>query len=345
MTSDETDGTSGTVHVFEVDDEAGTTRLDVFVAARLPHHSRSRWGQWIAEGRVLVDGATSKASAKVRPGERVKVREPAPAPAGIVPQDLPLDIVFEDDAILVVNKAPGMVVHPAAGHPDGTLVNALLFRVPGLAIGGVERPGIVHRLDRDTSGLIVCAKHDVAHRALSDMFRDRSVDKRYRAFAIGRLRAEQHLVTGHVRHDKDRRRYTTKLPPPDEDGQIDRDLDPLSRAGTVRRAESHLRPLRYGGGVTDIEVQLLTGRTHQIRAHLADIGHPICEDPIYGGQRSPSRVMEGPVRQALGKVSRTALHAEQLAFVHPVTGEPLHFVAPLPDDLADLADAIEAAQI
>jgi 23S rRNA pseudouridine1911/1915/1917 synthase len=333
MTNNNTSDRPETLHVFEVDDEAGTTRLDVFVAARLPHHSRSRWGQWIGEGRVLVDGASVKASSKVRPGERVEVREPAPAPAGIEPQDLLIDVLFEDDALLVVNKAPGMVVHPSAGHPDGTLVNALVFRVPDLAIGGEERPGIVHRLDRDTSGVIVCAKHDAAHRALSDAFRDRAVDKRYRAFALGRLRHEQRLVTGHVRDEKDRRRYTTKLPPPEEEG------------GNVRRAESHVRPVRYGGGVTDIEVQLLTGRTHQIRAHLADIGHPICEDPIYGGARSPTRVVEGPVRQALSKLTRTALHAEQLGFAHPITGEAMHFVAPLPDDLAALAAAIAAVQV
>jgi len=307
-------------------------RLDVFLAEAHPHHSRSRWRSLLDEGRVVVDGAVARASYKLRGGERIVVDEPATAPATLEAEDIALEILFEDAHLLVVNKPAGLVVHPGAGNPNGTLVNALLHHVPDLAVGGMERPGIVHRLDKDTSGLMVCAKNDEAQRRLSAAFKSREVDKTYLAICLGRPKETAfELITGHRRHPTDRKRYTTRLEPPDEE------------TSGVRLAHSRFRVVMSAGGASLVEVELLTGRTHQIRAHLADRGHPLVADALYGGGDPAGRVKPGPVADALSRLTRQALHAARLAFNHPLTGEALQFEAPLPDDLAALAEAIAAA--
>lgn len=322
------------IHEVEVPQDALGTRLDAFLARALPDLSRSRLKALIDEGQVILEGRVAKASQKLSGGERVRVTEPPAPPSDIIPQEMPLSVLYEDDDLLVIDKPAGLVVHPGAGHADLTLANALRARLPDVVIGGVERPGIVHRLDKDTSGVMVCAKNERAHRALSAAFKERSVDKRYAAFCLGRPKREHFdLVTGHRRDAKNRKRFTTRLPPPalGEEG------------GNVRRAHSRFTLRRSAGGASELEVELLTGRTHQIRAHLADIGHPLLADALYGGAHPDRRLPPGPVRRAAERLTRHALHAERLAFAQPVTGAPLVFEAALPADLLALRRAIDEA--
>lgn len=306
-------------------------RLDVFLAGALEGLSRSRLKALIDDGQVTVDGAPARASRKVVPGEVVVVIEPPPPPAELIAEDLELSVLYEDEHLLVVDKPAGMVVHPGAGNPRGTLANAIRFRAPHVIIGGEERPGIVHRLDKDTSGALVVALDDETHRALSRAFQEREVEKTYLAFCLGRPRKEEvELITGHARHAVERKRFTTKLPAPEEGGPV----------GGVRRAHTRFRVLRSAEGVSELEVHLITGRTHQIRAHLADYGYPLVHDELYGGGRPEKRLREGAVRDAVRGLERQALHAWRLAFTHPKTGERLSFEAPLPEDLARLERAL-----
>jgi 23S rRNA pseudouridine1911/1915/1917 synthase len=309
--------------------EAAGQRLDAWLAELSPELSRSRLKSLIDEGRVLVDGQPSRASRKIAGGELVVVDPPAASASALLAQELPLDVLYQDDRLIVVNKPAGLVVHPGAGNPSGTLANALRFLVPTAVVGGEERPGIVHRLDKDTSGVMVCALDDEAHRLLSAAFKAREVDKRYLAFCIGRPRKEDfELITGHRRHDRERRRFTTKLAPPEEEGR------------GLRRAASRYRLLRSLDGVAELEVELFTGRTHQIRAQLADIGHPLVKDELYGGGNADKRVAPGIVREAVTQLKRHGLHAWTLAFEHPGTKQRLRFEAPLPEDLARLEAAL-----
>jgi 23S rRNA pseudouridine1911/1915/1917 synthase len=310
-------------------DDAGV-RLDAYLARRLPRHSRARWQALIDEGMVVVDGAPARAALKVAPGMRIDIVEPMVRATNNVAEAIPLSVVFEDEWVIVIDKAAGMVVHPAAGVDGGTVVNALLHHVPDLEIGGEERPGIVHRLDKDTSGLLVCAKTDAALRALQRSFQERSVEKRYRAWCLGRPKERAfELVTGHARHPRDRKRFTTRLPPPAHGIE-----------GPVRRAAAHYTVILSAHGVSEVEVRLETGRTHQIRAQLSDIGHPILADVMYGGDRAERRVDDAQVRSAVTRLTRQALHAEKLAFPHPQSGETMRFVAPLPPDLAALYEVL-----
>jgi 23S rRNA pseudouridine1911/1915/1917 synthase len=308
-------------------------RVDAVVAATLPALSRSRVAGLVDDGFVTVDGRVPKASHRVRGGEVVVVDVPPPVPAALVPEDLPLSIVFDDDDFCVVDKPAGLVVHPAPGHETGTLANALLFRFPQLSVGGERRPGIVHRLDKDTSGLIVVAKNDASLRALARQFHDRAVDKRYLAVCLGvpgDVGRAFDVVTGHARAHGDRRRFTSRLPVPGDD----------SGRGGYRRAASRfcVRAAREGTAVVD--VTLLTGRTHQIRVHLADRGHPLLQDTLYGGGHAERRLKPGAVRDVVARLSRQALHAASLSLVHPRTGAPLSFTSPLPDDLRAVVDAV-----
>jgi 23S rRNA pseudouridine1911/1915/1917 synthase len=296
-------------------------RLDVFVARGFPDLSRARAQQLVRGGFVHVDGKPAKPSTRVMPGQRVDLQLPPPAPAAPQPEPLPLDVLFDDADIAVVNKPAGLVVHPAAGHASGTLVNALLHHVRGLSgIGGAERPGIVHRLDRGTSGVMVVAKHDRAHRALSEQFQGRTVTKEYVA-----------LVWGH----------------PSEDLVMDRPIgrDPRHRqkmSGRARRARTAItriitvEPL---DGVSLVRVAIGTGRTHQIRVHLSEAGFPIVGDALYGGERRrvPARLA------AVQRLGRPFLHAARLAFAHPADQRPMSFEAPLPDDLAGVLVALQRA--
>ena len=313
------------------------TRLDAWLAQHVDGASRSRLAALVDEGHVLVDDvAVGKASFKLRGGERVVVREPAPVPTTLVPQELPLTFVYDDDDLCVIDKPAGMVVHPGAGHPDGTIANALLFRFPELSIGGERRPGIVHRLDKETSGLLVVAKTDQALRSLARLFHDREIDKRYLALCLGTptktptaTAASFELITGHQRSHADRRRYSTRLPAPEVDG------------GPVRRAHSRFTVRETRDSVAVVDVELLTGRTHQIRAHLADLGHPLLQDDLYGGAHAEKRIRNGAVHDAVVRLKRHALHAITLQFDHPRTGIPLSFTSPLPPDLQAVVDAVE----
>ncbi|MDQ3555505.1 MAG: RluA family pseudouridine synthase, partial [Gemmatimonadota bacterium] len=249
-------------HELEVE-EGADARLDSYLAARL-EVSRSRAAQWIEEGRVRVNGLAVRKRDRPRPGERIEVRVPAPAPAAVSAEPIPLEVVFEDADLLVVNKPPGLVVHPAPGHPSGTLVNALLHAVKDLSgIGGVLRPGIVHRLDRDTSGLLVVAKHDESHRRLSDALRRREISRSYLALAWGHLASEEVTVDAPIgRHSTERKR--------------------MAVVPEGRRAVTRFRRLERWPAAELLAAELETGRTHQIRVHLLHIGHPVVGDAVYG---------------------------------------------------------------
>ncbi len=303
-----------------VDPESDGQRLDAFLSAFLQEFSRAFLQKLIAEHQVLVDGLSAKASLRIKAGQRLLVTIPAPVAAEPEPQAIRLDVVFEDADLIVVNKPSGLVVHPAPGHPDRTLVNALLHHCKDLSgIGGVERPGIVHRLDRNTSGLLVVAKHDKAHHALQAQFAEHSLDKRYLAFAVRRqgmaaLSKNGSFDTLYGRHPVHRKRFSSTV----------------SRG---KRALTHYHVLeRFLGKdleILKLELDLKTGRTHQIRVHLCDAGHPILGDKLYAG-----RSLRGLPQHLVPE--RQALHAWRLRLAHPMDGRNLEFEAPLPDDLQEL---------
>lgn len=302
-----------------VEDDEGE-RIDAFLADRL-RLSRTRIQGLIGTDRVRVDGESPKKSAPVERGQRIVVDVPPPEPLRTDAQDIPLDIVYEDEALLVVDKPAGMVVHPAPGHPSGTLVNALLHHVDDLSgIGGKLRPGIVHRLDKDTSGLLVVAKSDVAHRSLSDQLRRREVGRLYRAASWGHLSESPTRIDAPLGRDPRNRKRRAVVP----DG---------------RRAVTKVRVRERWVAAELLDVKLETGRTHQIRVHLAHLGHPIVGDDVYGA--GWERGMSGPIRawarELARRIERQFLHATALSFVHPSTGERMRFRSPLPPDLADVA--------
>ena len=273
-------------------------RLDVFAAA-LAGITRSRAGALIRQGSVAVDGAAqAKAGFRLKPGMAVQVALPPAAPVALQAEDIALDILYQDDDLAVVFKPSGMVVHPAAGNETGTLVNALLTHLDNLSgIGGEIRPGIVHRIDKDTSGLLLVAKNDFAHVALSGQIKAHTVKRAYRAIVIGGFKENEGTVEGPIgRHPTDRKRMA---------------IVPGGRNATTHWTA--LEPLR---GATLIEARLTTGRTHQIRVHMASIGHPVLGDPVYGPKKSPCPVQGGQL-----------LHAFRLGFVHPRTGEEMLFEA------------------
>jgi 23S rRNA pseudouridine1911/1915/1917 synthase len=291
--------------------EAGA-RLDVAVARLAPGLTRARVQRLIAEGRLRVDGRAAKPSARLRGGERIDVVIPAPPPCGLVAQELPLAVLHEDAELLVLDKAAGMVVHPARGTPHSTVVNALLYRLgPGPEEG---RVGLAHRLDRDTSGCLVVAKGEAALAALQAQFKGRSVEKTYLALCHGALPEEGRLDTPYGRHPRDRTRFSGRVRSP-------------RRAVTAWRVRERL------GDVTLAEVALHTGRTHQIRVHLAEAGHPLLGDAAYGGTRREARLgRDHPAARAAAAIGRQALHAWRIAFDHPRTGRRVRFEAPVPPD-------------
>lgn len=282
-------------------DRAGE-RLDAFLARSLSDLTRSAAQRLLEEGAVTLGGKPAKKNAKTAPGDVVEVTLPDPQPVEVVPQNIPLDIVYEDNDVIVVNKPVGLVVHPAPGHPDGTLVNALLYHC-GTSLSGINgelRPGIVHRIDRDTSGLIIAAKHDRAHLALSAQLQDHTLARVYEAVVVGNLREDSGTVNAPIgRHPVDRKKMA---------------IEP--RNG--RPAVTHWRVLARYPGYTHVECRLETGRTHQIRVHMASIGHPLLGDTVYGSKK--------PWPGLAGQ----CLHARRLRFVHPTTGEPVEVECPLP---------------
>ena len=286
-------------------------RLDAFLSAD-GALTRSQAARLIAEGRVRVNGKPAAKSARLSGGETVTVDVPQLRETALPPQDIPLDVVYEDDDVIVVNKPTGLVVHPAPGHPDGTLVNALLHHCGDSlsGIGGEKRPGIVHRIDRDTSGLIIAAKNDRAHLSLAAQLQDHSLSRVYEAVAVGGLREDRGTVDAPIgRHPVDRKRMA-----------VDRQ--------NGREAVTHWRVLARYPGFTHVECRLETGRTHQIRVHLASIGHPLLGDVVYGSKK--------PVPGLAGQ----CLHARRLRFTHPSTGQLVELECPLPGWFQDVLDRL-----
>ena len=294
-------------------------RLDHVLAALVPQQSRSQLQRLIKDGRVTLAGkAVVRANTPVATGQTIDVDVPAPVETDAKPQDLPLDIVFEDSDLVVINKAAGMVVHPAAGHAEGTLVNALLHHVDDLSgVGGELRPGIVHRLDRGTSGLMVVAKNDTAHEALARQFHDREVEKEYTALIWGLLPPGRRIEEPIGRDPVNRQKMSTK-------------------ARRARHAVSRITWAEHFPGLALVGVAIATGRTHQIRVHLSSIGHPIVGDAMYGGVHR--RV--APQLRAVQKLERPFLHASKLAFQHPRDGRDMQFASELPEDLAKVLEQL-----
>ncbi len=280
-------------------------RLDAFLAQRLPDLSRSRIQQLLEQGCILVEGKPGKKNRRLTPGERILLDLPEPAEADPEPEEIPLDILFEDADLLVINKPKGMVVHPAPGHESGTLVNALLHHCGDSlsGIGGVKRPGIVHRLDKDTSGLMLAAKTDRAHASLAAQLGDHSLHRVYAALLIGTPRPAEGVVDLPVgRHPRDRKKMAAGVP-------------------GGRSAVTHYRVLESFPGYSYAECVLEPGRTHQIRVHMASLGHPVAGDPLYGGKCALP-------------LSSQCLHAREICFRHPVTGEDMTFSCPLPPEFS-----------
>ncbi|HEY3416180.1 MAG TPA: RluA family pseudouridine synthase [Armatimonadota bacterium] len=296
-------------------------RLDAYLAAQVPDMSRARIQQLLKAGEVRVDGVAAKPSYHVATGDRIILHLPAPTPpVGLAPEDIPLDILYQDEDLLVLNKPAGLVVHPGAGNWTGTLVHALLYHVRDLSgIGGELRPGIVHRLDKETSGLMVVAKHDVAHRTLAAMIERRAVSREYQTLAWGEITREAFTVDAPIgRHPTERQRMAV--------------LAGEEVRGTRRHAVTHFTRCEHLHQATALTAKLDTGRTHQIRVHLHYLGHPVVGDPVYG-VRSARRylaLISPAARAAIAGLPGQALHAFRLSFPHPRTGAPLVFTAPPP---------------
>jgi 23S rRNA pseudouridine1911/1915/1917 synthase len=323
--------------VFLVAEDDESRRIDVYLADKMPDISRSQLQRLIAIGAVQVNGSPAKASVRAQHGDLILVEVPAPKPSHIAPQEIPLDIIFEDTDIIVINKANGMVVHPAPGARDGTLVNALLAHAKGdlSGIGGVERPGIVHRLDKDTTGLLVVAKNDKAHQSLQQQIQKKTAVRKYLALVWGRPPFNEAVVDAPIgRHPGDRKRMT---------------VTDSSMRVPGRAAVTELRVQTPLGPCTLLEATLQTGRTHQIRVHCAFAGFPVVGDLQYGGLRKASAEhLRGS--QAVEFNSRVAalhgqcLHAYLLSFDHPRTGERVTFEAPLPDEMRSLIEYLHSLQ-
>ena len=292
-------------------EESKNQRLDAFLASSLDGLTRSQATRLIESGEVAVDGRAVSKSYKLAGGEDIAVTLPEPEPVEAVPQDIPLDVVYEDADVIVVNKPSGMVVHPAPGHPDGTLVNALLYHCAGTlsGIGGALRPGIVHRIDRDTSGLIIAAKNDAAHQYLSAQLADHTLARTYECIVVGKLREDRGTVDAPIaRHPTDRKR--------------------MAVVAGGREAVTHWEVIARYPGYTHVRCWLETGRTHQIRVHMAYIGHPILGDTVYGAKKE------------VPGLTGQCLHAVGLRFLHPRTHEVVELSCPLPDEFTRMLQKI-----
>lgn len=306
--------------LISANDEDKGMRLDVFLCQKYPDQSRSQIAAWIKEGLVcLGDKKLIKASYKINGDENFVIRQKTcQAWASLEPQNIPLDFLYNDEHLAVINKPAALVVHPGAGIKDGTLCNALLHHFPQLKNSNQERPGLVHRLDKDTSGAILVAKNELSLRRLSEAFKERQVKKTYRAWACGEILEDfLELKTGHARHPFNPLRFFTNLPVP-------------KSVGPVRLAHSSVRVLHRKFGISAISVELHTGRTHQIRAHLADINHPLLKDALYGGNRALGKNITTDLQDLINQINGQALHAETLEFIHPNTKKPMIVKAPLP---------------
>lgn len=295
---------------YTVTAEDAKTRIDKLLAALEPEQSRSRLQSWIEDGHARVNGNQVKTNYKVQDGDELSWSEPEAIPLEMEKENIPLDILYEDADVLVVNKPRGMVVHPSAGHRSGTLVNALLYHCDDLSgINGVERPGIVHRIDKDTSGLLVVAKNDRAHTSLAAQLSEKTIERKYEAIVHGVIEHETGLV----------------------DAPIARDPKDRQRMGIVqggKAAVTHFQVLKRFDNFTHVECRLETGRTHQIRVHMRYIGYPIVGDPKYGPRKTP-------------QIGGQALHARDLGFAHPVTGEFMRFTVPAPAYFQELLTQLD----
>ena len=292
-------------------EESKNQRLDAFLASSLDGLTRSQATRLIESGEVAVNGRAVSKSYKLAGGEDIAVTLPEPEPVEAVPQDIPLDVVYEDADVIVVNKPSGMVVHPAPGHPDGTLVNALLYHCAGTlsGIGGALRPGIVHRIDRDTSGLIIAAKNDAAHQYLSAQLADHTLARTYECIVVGKLREDRGTVNAPIaRHPTDRKR--------------------MAVVAGGREAVTHWEVIARYPGYTHVRCRLETGRTHQIRVHMAYIGHPILGDTVYGAKKE------------VPGLTGQCLHAVGLRFLHPRTHEVMELSCPLPEEFTRMLQKI-----
>ena len=312
---------------FIVEAEGAGQRIDRFLSGEDTGLSRSALQGLVAEGHVLCNGKSIAKSLKLKAGDTILLEIPDAKPIGAVPQDIPLDIVYEDDHLLVVNKPKGMVVHPAPGNPDGTLVNALLWHCKGSlsGIGGEIRPGIVHRIDKDTSGLLVVAKTPEAKTLLGKQFFHKTTHRSYIALVWANFVEEEGRIEGNIARDVRDRLRMAVFPPDSETG---------------KPAVTHWRVLERFGYTTLVECILETGRTHQIRAHMRHIGHPLFGDARYGGTEilrgQRSSTYKAFIQNCLRICPRQALHARTLGFVHPTTGQQMDFTSPLPADLEQL---------
>lgn len=318
-----------TTEVFTVSPGEGGLRLDIFCASRLAGCSRSRVQKLIKSGAVLVDSASKPASHILKPGESIRIEIAAPARSDEepVPQDIPLRVVFEDGDLVVINKQPGIVVHPAVGNPDGTVVNALLGRgTPLSSLGGRDRPGIVHRLDKDTSGLLILAKTDRAYRGLAEQISGREIRKIYHAIVWGHLGVPARRIEAPIARDP-----------------VHRTRMAVARHGG-RAALTEVFVVDTFEHFDYIRLNIITGRTHQIRVHLAHISHPILGDRVYGGSRlkgSPANAsIRARIEGLVKAMQRQALHASRISFTHPVTGHPMEFSTALPDDMRSVLEAL-----
>ena len=298
------------VLVFHAAADRKGERLDRFLTEQLDM-TRSAVERLLEEGAVTLSAGQAVKNYRLRGGEEITVELADPAPAEALPEDIPLDIVYEDADIVVVNKPQGMVVHPAAGNPCGTLVNALLHHCGGSlsGVGGVIRPGIVHRIDKDTSGLLVVAKNDFAHNALAEQLKTHTVSRVYHAITVGNLKEDSGTVNKPIgRHPVDRKRMA------------------IAKVGEGREAITHYEVLERFGAFTYVKCRLETGRTHQIRVHMASLGHPLLGDPVYGGDGTRFGA------QHKAYFAGQFLHAAELLLIHPRSGEPMRFSAPVPQN-------------
>ena len=296
-------------------------RLDHYLAEQLPELTRSQLKKLIDEGRITLNGAAAKPGGKLKGGEEISVTLPVPAPSEAIPQEIPLKVLYEDSHLIVIDKPAGLVVHPAPGHQEGTLVNALLHHCRDLAgIGGELRPGIVHRLDKDTSGVMVATKDDETHQSLAAQFKAHSICRRYVALVHGLLEKDRGTVDSPIgRHPTQRKKMSTQ-----------------ARSG--RRAVTHWRVLeRFElDRLTWVELTLETGRTHQIRVHLSGLNYPIVGDPVYGSSSRLASLRDDDLRRRIQTLGRQALHARLLGFVHPASGEYMEFESAPPEDMGSV---------
>ena len=302
-----------TIRRFEVTEDGAGVRMDKYLSGLVPEFSRSYLQRLIQEERVRVDGRPVRGKEKAVPGTVIELDVPEAVEPRIEPEDLPLKILYEDKDVILVNKPKGMVVHPAAGHTSGTLVNALLFHCKGelSGINGVLRPGIVHRIDRDTTGVLIACKNDRAHNCLAEQLKEHTVTRRYRALVCGNIKEDEGTVDAPIgRHPTDRKKMA------------------VVRSGG-REAVTHYRVLERFGNYTYIECRLETGRTHQIRVHMAGMGHLLLGDQVYGRVKAPFRL------------GGQTLHAMILGFMHPSSGEYMEFEAPLPEYFAALLETLQ----